>query len=212
MKQYPQVYEKITKQVPSQATISKIGSRTGSVDDLIIKFRDYFKELYEIYFRWVVEYAWLEHQYLYDGVGRASAQEAGIGPNQIYGYFMKNIVGVSQKPLSDNLFSFALSSYLPDFFPKLYDHNPFEEPEYFKFPYKNITISHLAFVYQCKERLEMLEYADERAMSYGDFRDWASNHVYCENPGEYSLCKWHNSSYLQKAKKVGRYKRKSKKK
>ena len=200
--------EKIAKEVPSAASLAKIGSRLGSVDELILQFRVFYKGLYSDQFDWIVKYLWMEHQYTYDGVSQGKAQEQGIHLNRMYGYFMKFMVGFSQKPLSDGIFFHALSSYIPDLFPTFYDHNPFEETEYFKLPYKNISIPHMVFVYQCDKRMEMLSHADGVGMSYGDFRDWALNYVESDTPSEYELSFWHNSYYIKKKNKTGRYKNK----
>lgn len=211
MKLHPQEHEKIAKGVPTKLALDKIGSRLGTVDDLILRFRDFYKGLFADQFSWIVKYLWLEHQYTYDGISQGKAQEQGFHLNRMYGYFTKYMVGFSQKPLSDGIFFHAISSYIPDFFPTLYDHNPFEEPEYFKFPYENISIPHMTFVYQCEKRLEMLNHADSVGMSYGDFRDWALDYVYTDAPGEYALSFWHNSFYIKKVNKTGRYKKNKKK-
>lgn len=208
MKQYQRQVEKIAKTVPTAKTLAKIGSRTGSIDDLIGLYRGFFKDAYDKEFNRVVKYVWISNQYTYDGVAIGNVQEAGFGLNKIYGYFIKYIVGSSQKPLTDGLFFSSISSYITDFFPKFYEHNPFDETKYFEFPYQNISIMHLAFVYQCEDRLEMLEYADGKSMSYGDFRDWALNHVLSKDPKKYVLSFWHNAEYLKKKKTKGRYKNK----
>jgi hypothetical protein len=201
MKQYPQSYEKIAKYVPSAKSIADIGSHIGTKDEYAKQFRDFLKGLYLSFFDGLVKYVWLEHQYTYRGISRDKDLNSGFFPNKIFGYFMKNIVGISQKPFIDSFLFTAISSYIPDFFPKFYEHNPFFDPEYFKFPYKNISIDCLTFVYQCEERLDMLAYADKVSMSYGDFRDWAVNHVLCANPGEYEHTFWHNSTYIKRLKK-----------
>lgn len=207
MKHHPKRFEDIGKFPPNAKTISEIGSRLGTVDELITLSRDFYKEAFLQIFLMTIKQAWLEHQYTLRGVGRNSPR-GGMFSNKVYGYFIKNIVGRSQKPLTDSLFATAITSYIPKWFPKFYAFNPFTEPEYFKFPYDHVSIDHLAFVYQCKERDEMLAYAEQKKLSYGEFRDWAVNHVNSESPGEYATVFWHNSSYLRRRKTRGMYKTK----
>lgn len=208
MRHHPKQYENISKFAPKAKSIADMGSRSGTLDDLIATYRNFYKSAHIALFDLSVRHVWLEHQYTYRGLSRGKATEQGYFPNKVYGYFMKNIVGVSHKPLTENLYFTSMASYFSAFFPKFYEHNPFEETGYFKFPYKNISIDHMSFVYQCEERLDMLAHAESLSMTYGDFRDWAMNHVLCENPSGYELVFWHNSSYIKKIKPTSKKKRK----
>ena len=206
MRQYPQTWDKIGIP-PSEKSLNKIGSRIGTVDELIVIYRDFFKKELTAEFNRIVKYVWLKHQYTYGGIGIDIQSEVGLFLNKVYGYFMKNMVGVTQKTLVDGLSFPAISSYIPDLFPEFYTHNVLDEPEYFKFPYKNISICHMVLVYQCDERIEMLQYADEKAMSYGDFRDWAANYLMSIDPYKYELHFWHNTEYIKKMNKGGKRKK-----
>lgn len=204
MKHHPKQFENISRRVPSAETLADIGSLSGTVDDLILKYRDFYKYAFGALFDLLVKQTWLEHQYTYKGLSRGKPGEQGLYPNQVYGYFMRHMVGRSQKPLTDGIILTGIVSYFPVFFPKFYEHNPFEESGYYKFPYENISIDHMAFVYQCDERLDMLAHAEKMAMSYGVFRDWVINHVSCGFPGKYINTYSHNTSYMRKIGAVHR--------
>ena len=91
------------------------------------------------------------------------------------------MVGTTQKALTSNYFFTSTATYLKDFFPDFLKHNPFDEPEYYAYPFKHITLDHLFFVYMCHDRIEMLKYADEKEMNILDFCNWATNHAFSYN-------------------------------
>lgn len=180
MKHYPKKYKDLSRK-PGNKIISAIGSSFGSVDDLAIKFRDFYKEAHLVLFNFIVKQIWLEQHFLYNGARRAGRSHNGYGPDWAFSYFMKNVVGISQKPLTNGIIFYAIPAYFKDFFPKFLEYNPFEEPEKFKYPYKHLTLDHLCFVYQCHNRIEMLEEAEKRYMNINDFMDWATNIAFCYN-------------------------------
>jgi len=94
---------------------------------------------------------------------------------------LKSRTGATQKFLTTGFGFTVVASYLPDFFPKFDDFDPFTDEEYFKFPYKNIFLDHLVFVSQVHNRVEMLAYAEETSMTIYDFENWAYNWVMSHN-------------------------------
>ena len=203
MKQRPKIYENVSRD-PSKKFISGIGSSLGSVDELVLRFRSFYKEAYLILFDLIVKQVWLEQKFLYNGVRRKRSMN-GYGLDWIYSYFMKSVVGISQKPLTTCFIFTVVPTYFNDFFPNFSDHDPFEEPEYFKYPYKNVSLDHLLFVYQHHERLEMLAEAEKRSMNIKDFTDWAANQgLSCrDEKGEemYSIVRYSFLPYFKKIKK-----------
>jgi len=175
MKQYPKTYKDLSRQ-PGDKRLSCIGSSLGSVDNLALSFRNFYKEAHLIIFDLNVKEVWLEQHFLYDGVRRANRSRNGYNLDWTFSYFMKSIVGISQKPLTCGFFFATTATYFIDFFPNFLDHNPFEEPEYFKYPYKHVTLDFLAFVYQCHNRLKMLQEAEDKKMNIQDFMNWAANY------------------------------------
>lgn len=173
MKHYPKANEDVSRK-PSDVLLSNIGSLDGSVDELAGRFRSFYKDAHTSLFDMMVKEAWLEQRFVYAGVRRARSGN-GYGIDWAFSYFFQAIVGISQKPLTAGPFFLIIPTYFKDFFPNFSDHDPFTEPEYFKYPYKHITLDHLAYVYQLHNRMEMLDEAEKRSMNIKEFTDWAAN-------------------------------------
>jgi len=137
MKVFPKIYEDMARP-PSEKMVSKLGAAGGSVDALAIRFKNFFREAHLQLFDIMVKEVWLEQQILYEGA-RRKRNCNGYGSDWIYSYFMKNIVGISQKPVTSGIVFISTPTYFRDFFPNFSDHDPFVEPDYFKYPYKQIT-------------------------------------------------------------------------
>lgn len=173
MKNFPKIIKDFSKQ-PDQEALARIGYSDGPVEELVKMYRDFFRAVNPVFFDWVVKITWLKGKTTFDGA-RRSINSNGYRNDYIFSSFMKCVVGISQKPFAFGLYTKVISSYFKDFFPNFSDHNPFTEPEYFKYPYKHVTLDHLAFVYQVHDRLEMLTYADENKMTIHQFENWALN-------------------------------------
>lgn len=174
MKTCRRAYEPLSKK-PSKNIIAGIGSAYKSVDELALRFRNFYKEAHLVLFDFIIKQVWLEQQFLYNGTRRAGRYANGYAPDWAFSYFMRAYVGMSQKPLTIGFFLGVIPTYFAEFFPNFSDHDPFEESEYFKYPYKNVTFDHLAFVYQCHDRMEMLKEVEEKSMKIMEFFDWAAN-------------------------------------
>lgn len=180
MKIYPKVNANLSRP-PTQRMFDNMGSAHGSLPELVALARSFYKEAYPKLFEMIVKQVWLEQKFTYAGVRRGARSGNGYGADWAFSFFMHNMVGMSQKPLTTGIYFIAIPTYFKDFFPNFSDHNPFEDPEYFKFPYKHVTIDFLAFVYQYHERIELLQYAEEKKMSIRDFIDFAYNQAMCYN-------------------------------
>lgn len=202
MKQYPKTFADVSKR-PSDEFISNMGSTLGSLDQLTHRSRAFQKDAHRILFDLIVKVSWLEQHFTFHGVRRAKRSGNGISHDWAYSHFMKGIVGVSQKAFTDGIIFSAVPTYFKDFFPNFTDHDPFEETEYFKFPYKNISLDHLAFVAQCHNRMEMLNHAEEWSMGIRDFVNWATNWALSYNdevPGTYALKRASFIPYIKRLK------------
>lgn len=200
MKQYKKTHENISK-YSRQKQMAAVSSPLGSLDELARRFRNFYRDAHIVLFDLTVKQIWMEHQFLYHGARRARSGN-GIGIDSAYGYFMKAIVGISQKPLTDGIAFVAMPTYFKDFFPNFSDHDPFKNPEMYKYPYEHVTLDHLAFVYQCDNRLEMLQEAENKKMNIKDFCDWAVNWVLCYNEEQgqdvYSIKRTNYTPYIKK--------------
>jgi len=126
----------------------------------------------------MVKYIWLVRRFHYEGVKRDKTYKNGRRVDAAFGVFMRHYIGTDRASFGDRMFS-RLVTYLYDIFPNFDVMNPFEEE--MVYPYKNIGVSYLSFVYQMKERMELLAYAEEKKLRYSEFVDYVINYVYCYN-------------------------------
>lgn len=131
--------------------------------------------------RSLVENTWLALHVIYRGKRRKSLYGNGNWDDRAYGFFMRNMVGNGLFTLTKMGWYYRICFYLNDLYPDLLSRNPFEEPEYFEFPYKTVTIDHMYLVYQMTDRFSLLRIAEERGMKYDEFFDYVVNHIYSEN-------------------------------
>lgn len=183
MKIYKKKDQNLSKR-PSEETIAKMGSTLGSIDELARRFQKFYRKAHVLFFEWMVNEVWLEQKFTYGGVRRNGRSGNGYTADSVFAFFMRAVVGISQKPFTAGFFFIAIPTYFKDFFPNFSDHDPDDEPEYFKYPYKHVTLDHLAFVYQVHNRLELLDWAEEHAMTIHDFENWATQQCFAYNDEE----------------------------
>lgn len=177
---YPKVNEDIPHGFkPDQA--KKISADGMSLPELVKLTRSFYVDSYLKVFDIVVKMIWLESKFMYNGARRSKRYANGNQVDSAYAFFKNAMVGVSPKFLTSLGSPPFLISYFKDFFPNFFNHNPFTEPEYYKYPYKHVTPDFLAVVKQHHDRLAMLEYADEKKMTIREFTDWAINQALCYN-------------------------------
>ena len=180
MKIHQRVFEDLHK-VPYKGAIDKLDTIDGNLDELIFKTREFYKDVYSFVFDSLVRAVWLRGQLTYGGERITKVRSNGQVKDSAIAFFMKGMVGVSGTFLLHSGMTIPLSSYFEEFFLDFYKHNPFEEPEYYEFPYKNISIEHLIFVHECHNRTELLREAESRAMNVRDFINWATDRAFCYN-------------------------------
>jgi hypothetical protein len=181
MKIYPKRYENVFKEKIPKEVEDKISAVDSTLDELIKKYREFYAWSDRAVFEIMIKQTWLEMQLVFDGKRRLKKRRNGIRFDWIYGFFAKTMVGVAPKQITQTSVYTALSTYIKDFYPEFLEHNPFENPEYYKFPYENIGISHLTYVHMVHNRLELLEYAEEKSLGYAQFVNWVTNQVFCYN-------------------------------
>lgn len=202
MKQYPKFYEDICTPLTTtgkrKTIIDSIEPVSGSINTLTGHYKSFFRESDIVLFNMIVRYLWLENQIVINGVRKTCSADIGVTHNWAYGYFIRAVVGADYRHFTQALFFKVVALYIKELFPDFLKHNPFTEPGYYTYPFKNISIAHMAFVYYMfDERVEILRMADERAMSYCDFTNWVVNYIFCYNDeiGEdrYRLSRHHRS-------------------
>lgn len=213
IKIYPKDNEDVFTELDSK-TIARIGACGVTLPELVFSFRSFLKDSYLKLFEMVVKQVWLEQHITYNGLRRYKRRGNGFKPEQAFCFFITGMVGISHNVLMGNPILSSVISYFKDFFPNFSDHDPFKEPEYFKYPYNHVTPDFLYVVKDHHERLEMLEYAEDRKMTIREFVDWSSNQALCYNleVGEdvYSITRnSHSFAYIKRNKKHGRTKNKT---
>lgn len=179
LKFYPRAYEDLCSIKKWTMARKFVGAVDGSLDELIVKFRGFYKEADHSIFDIVVKEVWLEHQLTFKGARRTRRRSNGFFMDSAFGSFTKVGVGVTQRVITSFACFPRVASYLIDFFPEFLFDDPFKNPEKYQFPYKNISLGHMVFVYQMDNRLELLEEAEEKSMSYAEFVNWAYNWALC---------------------------------
>lgn len=184
LKQYPQLASKANFVVIKDALDGVLknlsSSYPESTDELLKLIKPYLWESHRAFFDMVVRYKWYERSFLYKGK-RLNPDGNGVILDKAVSFLTSSRTGVTRKLFSTGYYPGMIGSYLEDFFPNFSDHNPIQEPEYFKFPYKNLNLDHLFFVRLCHDRIEMLEEAERLAMPYIDFANWAYRRALCYN-------------------------------
>lgn len=180
MKLYPKTYEDLYRQRPA-IKVEYIGAVDGDIDGLTQQFKDFYQIAYRSLFDIAVRYLWLEKQVTFKGLRRSRRFRNGHVPDQSFGRYMMQIVGHDQASLTRSRWFVVTSAVVTEMFPEFLQRNPFDEPEYYRWPYEHVTLDFLTYSYQIHNRFELLEYADEKRMSFHDFKNWVNNYVLSYN-------------------------------
>jgi hypothetical protein len=146
-------------------------------------FHDFLDDFYRTMFDAFVKLAWLRRRFGY-GEMRMSApawRSPLVLQLNFFKFLRRNIGKDIQIITKGQIFSKIEAFYLDLMFPLFDQENPFENPDYYKFPFKNITIDYLFVVHQMDDRMELLEEADKQNMTFAVFLDFVLNHMFCEN-------------------------------
>ena len=182
-KEYPREYEKV---FTSEGCLEKFSfdkfetDYPGGKDAYFNRFKEYGYDFERLFFRGIVQYYWLQEKFSYMGVSRKT-KRSFIRADAAYATFVKHHVNFNYQLFTTTFFYNKVTTYLADFFPNYGEHNPFDEPEFFEFPYKHVTMGHLVLVYQMDERLDLLKKAEEEKMTYYEFMDFVLNYTLCVN-------------------------------
>lgn len=182
-KQYEDVFSTDHKGNRNTIKLESITTDIMGVGEYINFFQGFLKEFYDDLFLQCVKLSWLRRKFIY---GTQKAKMPVYASSRAFQgkftKFLRRYVGHDIQIITKGYFFSKLETYYFDIlFPGFMDGNPFENPDYYKFPYKNISIEYLTLVYQLDDRFELLEYADKNKMSYAVFLDYVINHVLSEN-------------------------------
>lgn len=187
MRKHPQQFEKVfsedRKSSTSKIKTENINIEGMSITEYTMLFHNFLKDFYDDLFLKCVQLSWLRRKFTY--ANSKAKYPFYLSTRSFQGNFNKFIrrfIGNDIQIITKGYFFSTLENYYFDIlFPGFMDGDPFENPDYYKFPYNNISIEYLMLIYQLDDRLELLKEADDKKMSYAGFLDYVINHIYSEN-------------------------------
>jgi|ERR1035437_3326647 hypothetical protein len=187
MKQHKKIYEDVfsTDNQSSRHKFSLDKVTVGNGEDLgqyITQFTNFLGDFYNQLFDGFVRLSWLRRKFTYcDLKTRFPMYKNALVLNLAFVKFLRRFIGKDIQIITRGKSFSKIETYFDEMFPGFMEGNPFENPEYYKFPYKNITLDYLIVVQQMDDRLKLLEIADHKEMTYAVFMDYVINHAYAEN-------------------------------
>jgi len=144
-------------------------------------FEKFFKDMSKETFMQYVKYFWFQRKYIFRGYSKKKYMGNCWVTDLSYAFFCRHYLGTNHTVFLKSFMFFKILTYIQEWYPDIDDHDPAVEPEYYKWPFENITIDFLTVVYQMPERMDILRLVDERNMSYLEFLDYVVNYVYVFN-------------------------------
>lgn len=182
-KTYEDVFSTDHKGNRNTIKLENVTTDIMGVGEYIKSFQEFLKDFYDDLFLKCVKLSWLRRKFIYNG--SKSRMPVYTNTRMYTGKFTKFIrryIGHDIQVITKGYFFSKLETfYFDTLFPGFMDGNPFENPDYYKFPYKNISLEYLTVVYQMDDRFEILEEADKQKMSYAVFLDYVINYILSEN-------------------------------
>jgi hypothetical protein len=207
---YPKRYKDLYASKEEERRLARLGAEGVSLNNIATRFQEFYKSAYAILWRFFVTQIWLESRILFDGKTQTDFYDNPIRMCPALKAFFTLQVGIPSTPITNTRLWPVVLSYFREFYPEYMEHDPEIEPEYYNFPYKNITIEYLAFVYQLENRKDFLNLAEEGQMSYAEFINWVTNWVlsYNDEVGDeiYTVRRYNdNVLYIKNLKKPKKY-------
>ena len=187
MNQHNKTYENIfSEDHPGNKTrlkVENLSSEGMELNEYLLLSRGFLTDMYSDLFLNCVKLSWLRRKFIfYNNKTILPMQRNAISLNNAFTKFLRRNIGHDIQIITKGKFFTKIELYYLDkFFPNFEEENPFTNPEYYKFPYKNISMEFLTVVYQIDDRFELLKEADRKNMSYAVFLDYILNHTLCEN-------------------------------
>jgi hypothetical protein len=187
MKHYRKIYEDVFATDKEENKAHRLRLEKISVDNMRLEeytslFHTFLNGFYKQLFDGCVRVSWLRRKFKFHGKPPILPMNKNSIPLCLaFSKFLKRNVGNDIQVLTRGKFFSKVESYFEDFFPGFMDGDPFENPRYYAFPYKNISIEYLVSVHQLEDRLGLLKEADEKNMTYAVFMDYVINHILSAN-------------------------------
>jgi hypothetical protein len=186
MKQYNKTYENVFS-TDRPGSTTKLNLEQVSVEEMTLGvynplFHKFLKDFYLSLFNNSVRLSWLRRRFSYYGTKTIfPINKNSQTLNGAFVKYLRRVIGMDIQAITRSKFFNKLEGYFEELFPGFNEGNPFENPDYYKYPFKFVSIDYLMAVYQLDDRIELLKKADKEKMSYAVFLDYIINHVYCIN-------------------------------
>lgn len=182
-KTYENVFSEDKPKHKTRLKIEKISIR-GDMDlsEYTILFRDFLNDFYLRLYLDSVKLSWLRRKFSYYKM--RTWLPINQNPPLLNGAFVKYLrrgIGKDIQVITKGKFFSKLELFFSELYPDFEEENPFVNPDYYKFPFKNISLEYMVVVHQLDDRIALLKHADEKEMTYAVFLDFIINHVYTEN-------------------------------
>lgn len=185
MKNHQKLYEDVystDRTKNHKLNLNKISADGMDFNEYTYLFQNFLKESFLTLFDYYVRISWLRRKFVY--CGRKTVlpmQNNPPGLNTNFVKYLRRIVGKDIQIITKGRTFSRIEMFFDEFFPGFLEGNPFQNPKYYRFPFKNITLDFLIVVHQLDERMELLEVADKSKMSYANFLDYVTNYILSEN-------------------------------
>lgn len=146
------------------------------------QFRAFLNESLTRLFDDVVRTSWFRRIFMCYGKKTIyPIQKNPMNYNTVFVKHLRRTIGKDIQLLTRSSYFSKIEGYFKDFFPGFTEGNPFTNPEYYKFPYKNITVDYLLPVHQLNDRLILLKEAEDQNMTYAVFMDHIIEYMSLQN-------------------------------
>jgi len=182
-KTYENVFSEDHPKNSTRLNIDQSDADGMELNEYILLSKNFLKEMYSDLFLICVKISWIRRKFIYYGNKTVLPMQKNTRLlRNAYTKLLRRNIGHDIQIITKSRFFSKLEVYYFDkFFPNFEEENPFINPEYYKFPFENISMEFLTVVYQLDERMELLKEADKKEMSYATFLDYVLNHTLCEN-------------------------------
>ncbi len=187
MKKHPKTYEDVFskdyKGSNHKLDLEKVSvGRDLELTEYIGLFKNFLNKFYEDLFDGYVRISWLRRKFSYCRLEtKLPMYKNPLVLNLAFVKFLRRSIGKDLQVITRGKTFSRIETYFSDFFPGFLEGNPFENPEFYKFPYKFITLDYLFLVNQMDDRLELLDIAEQEQMPFAVFMDYVINHASTEN-------------------------------
>ncbi|MFA7301812.1 MAG: hypothetical protein WC069_05900 [Candidatus Shapirobacteria bacterium] len=187
MKHHPKIYEDVFSRdhlgSNHKLNLDKISVGPDlELTEYTSLFKNFLNKFYEDIFDGYVRVSWLRRKFSYCNIRTVFPMYKNTPiVNLAFVKFVRRIIGKDLQIVTRTKTFSKIETYFSSLFPGFLEGNPFTNPEYYKFPYKHITLDFLFLVHQLDDRMELLDVAEKEKMSFAVFMDYIINYVSTEN-------------------------------